>query len=62
MKSKKNTSYTITLELNQQEAEWLKGLVQNPIYSTESLIDAGMRQKFFSALIVEEEDEDVYDD
>ncbi len=47
-------AFTITLEMNMDEATWLKDLVANPIClpegKTESDYDRLMRKHFFNAL------------
>lgn len=53
MRSK--TQMTVTLELTQEEAEWLKAVVQNPIchdlnFDREDSLDKDMRDKFWKAL------------
>lgn len=40
----------VTLVLNQGEAAWLKGLMQNPILSEESEADKTYRERFFHAI------------
>ena len=43
----------VTLELSKAEADWLHGIMQNPLHgqslSTESQEDSEMRLKFFQA-------------
>lgn len=41
---------TTTLILNEDEIEWLKELIQNPIAAPELLTDSIMREKFWNAL------------
>jgi hypothetical protein len=40
---------TVTLVLNQREAEWLNGVMQNPLWTDESREDSEMRQLFWNA-------------
>jgi hypothetical protein len=40
---------TVTLVLNQREAEWLNGVMQNPLWADESREDSEMRQLFWNA-------------
>lgn len=44
----------VTLELNEEEARWLKITMQNPLHgddpSTESILDSQMRRLFFNAI------------
>ena len=44
---------TVTLVLNEKEAQWLNGVMQNPLWDqtplTESKEDSSMRIKFFEA-------------
>lgn len=46
-------TYKLTLVLNQKEAEWLHGVMQNPLHNQhpadEAILDAMMRKKFFDA-------------
>lgn len=41
---------TTTLTLNEDEARWLKELMQNPLNESESYVDKLIRQDFFVAL------------
>lgn len=46
---------TVTLELTQEEAEWLKAVMQNPFsanlnFDDESEKDSEMRERFWKAL------------
>lgn len=50
MLSKTVTKKVVVLTLDEEEAEWLRAVVQNPIIEMESRTDAVMRQKFFEAL------------
>lgn len=62
MESKSTTETTIILTLNELEAGWLKGLVQNPInvpYKKEEDFERNMRQSFWNALSVAEPDKYV---
>lgn len=57
MEVKKNWSYTVILELTQEEATWLRGVMQNPLHGESRLgeepYDAEMRRRFFDAVTVE---------
>ena len=62
MESKSTTETTITLTLNELEASWLKGLVQNPInvsYEKEEDFERNMRQSFWNALSAAELDKHI---
>lgn len=53
MESKTISTTIITLELNEIEAIWLKGVVQNPIHGnsqTEGKFERNMRESFWNAL------------
>lgn len=55
MKTTVDKKLEITLILNEEEAEWLKAVVQNPIgvsyeFGDESEADGHMREKFFNAI------------
>lgn len=53
MKTKITKKVTITLELEYEEAVWLKTLLQNPVnadFNSESSIDREMRERFWKAL------------
>ena len=53
MESESTTKTTITLKLNELEASYLKGLVQNPICQdpqNEGEFEQNMRQSFWNAL------------
>ena len=50
MESKSINYIGVTLILNDLEAYWLKGLVQNPINENESETDKTMRNIFWTAL------------
>ena len=50
MKSSHQVVVEVTLTLNQEEVEWLRGLVQNPLDQNESLRDARLRESLFKAL------------
>ena len=43
-------SYRVLLELNQEEAVWLKDCLQNSLYPDEVAEDAEMRKRFFDAI------------
>ena len=54
IKSTVETKTIYTLVLDKQEADWLRGIVQNPINSYEGREipgDFDMRQKFFNAVM-----------
>ena len=59
MKTQTETRVTFTLVLNQDEAMWLKGIMQNPIgafdVSQESDLDKEMRRKFWHALNIDQQ-------
>jgi len=61
MKTEIKTTYTLTL--GEDEAKWLRGLVQNPIHvnnlEDESDIDSKMRHKFWLALKREERKNEI---
>lgn len=40
----------VTLELDEEEAQWLKSITQNPLTVHESTKDAEIRRKFWNAL------------
>lgn len=53
MKASVKSTKTITLELSEEEAAWLKDVVQNPVHGNSSKEDPGnalMRQQFWHAL------------
>jgi hypothetical protein len=54
MRAIKQNVITITLELTQQEAHWLQGVMQNPLRdihpSEECIEDSEMREKFWHTL------------
>lgn len=50
MESETKQKMSVIVELSQEEALWLKILVQNPIRNDESAEDREMREKFFDAL------------
>lgn len=55
MKSQRKIAITYILELNEEEASWLRGIVQNPLFDYEDLEeeplrDKEMRLKIFDAL------------
>ena len=50
MKAEVEQKVTVTLKLSEQEARWLKAMVQNPICDTESIEDSQMRKGFWEAL------------
>jgi len=55
---------TIILTISEHEAEWLKGLMQNPINTdnvNEQERDRRMRSKFFNVLCYAEEDHKMND-
>jgi hypothetical protein len=49
MKSTITTTVVVSLELTQDEAEWLHGVMQNPFYEHETKEDAEMREQFWKA-------------
>jgi len=61
MKTEIKTTYTLTL--GEDEAKWLRGLVQNPIYvenpEDEPDMDAEMRHRFWLALKREERKNEI---
>lgn len=46
----KTEKVTITISLNEKEAEWLKTLMQNPLYDEEDKRDQEMRKTFWDVL------------
>lgn len=51
MDSKIETVVSITLTLSKEEADWLKGVMQNPLNEVEEdAIDSSMREMFWQAL------------
>jgi len=50
MQAKTESFWTrkVTLELSQQEADWLHGVMQNPLSDNELPIDREMRLAFFT--------------
>ena len=44
--------HTFILEMNKEEAEWLKNLLQNPISEDETPSDGDMRELFFGELVL----------
>jgi hypothetical protein len=53
MESEITTKVTVTLELTELEAIWLKGVIQNPICvnpENEGDFERNMRQSFWNAL------------
>ncbi len=51
MISKIEQLVTVTLQLNEDEAKWLKGIVQNPLHNgEETKTDTHMRQELWLAL------------
>jgi len=50
MRSAKRVTETIILELNEQEAQWLRGYMQNSLLADETPEDYEMRGKFFDAV------------
>jgi hypothetical protein len=40
----------VKLTLSEKEADWLKAVVQNPLYDRETVHDSEMREKFFNAI------------
>lgn len=50
MEINENNTVTYTLTLTEQEKEWLKGLMQNPLYENEEFYDQDMRYTFWSGL------------
>ena len=62
MESKLTTETTITLTLNELEASYLKGLVQNPVSGSphyEGDFERNMRQSFWDALSAVEPDRHI---
>ena len=53
MISEKHVEVKTHLILNDEETEWLKGLLQNPLNNAESLPEETMRKSFFDALCKE---------
>ena len=53
MKTKTETKIVITLEMSEDEAQWLHGVTQNPLHGddilSESLEDHRIRNAFFDA-------------
>lgn len=49
MKRKTKKTIQVTLELTEEETQWLHDLMQNPLFEDESEYDADMRAKFFQA-------------
>lgn len=43
------TTKTI-LTLDDEEAQWLRGVMQNPVNGNDSTTDAEMRERFFNAM------------
>jgi len=56
LKAKKSNVVTYTLELSETEANWLRGIMQNPLYdiepADESPLDTEMRESFWNALSI----------
>lgn len=50
MRCKVETTTKYTLELDEQEALWIRNSVQNPLVKEESTIDSDTRHKIFQAL------------
>lgn len=50
MKAEIKKKIEITIILTEAEADWLKGIVQNPLSTSESDDDYKMRAVFFTAL------------
>ena len=50
MESQVHTVVEYVLMLNEQEAMWLRGLVQNPINEQESAFDQDVRSSIWKAL------------
>ncbi len=51
MKAETRVEKTVVLQLNEEEAEWLKELVQNPVFNeNESEKDTRIRMGFWNAL------------
>lgn len=50
MKAEVEETITVTLKLSEQDARWLKAMVQNPIRDGESCEDSQMRERFWEAL------------
>jgi hypothetical protein len=50
MKATERSYKVVTLELSEKEADWLKGVVQNPIKPGEVRGETEIRQSFWEAL------------
>lgn len=50
MISRKHVSVQTHLILSDDETEWLKGVLQNPLTNAESAPEEAMRNKFWNAL------------
>jgi len=50
MKATERSYKVVTLELSEKEADWLKGVVQNPIKPGEVRGEMEIRQSFWEAL------------
>ena len=50
MRITRKSQITYTLGLNEKEASWLRGLVQNSTHKNESPTDSGMRKEIFDGL------------
>lgn len=57
MKATSKFKPVVVLELTVEEARWLKGVMQNPLWGDspeeESIEDNNMRRKFFDAILWE---------
>lgn len=53
MISEKRIEVHTHLRLNDEETEWLKGLLQNPLTNAEDPQTTMMRERFFNALTKE---------
>lgn len=50
MQSEVATQVQVTLTMNRAEAQWLRGLMQNPVFANEDEYFRNMRQTFFDAI------------
>ena len=50
MKAYTKVDVSVILELSQEDAEWVKALVQNPTHDDESLEDSKRREALFNYL------------
>jgi hypothetical protein len=60
MKTTLNNEIKITLELNEEESQWLHDVMQNPLYeqypNQEDAHDKTMRERFFKATFTQVKD------